>query len=184
MRNLVYAINLTVDGCFDHTKGIPSEDLYEFYIDLLRNTDLLLYGRITYQLMIPYWPEVVKNPTPSKGANDFARTFVSVKKAVVSRTLETAEEHDTQIIRTNLKEEILKLKNQPGKNILVGGLDLPSQLIGLELVDEFYFVVHPVLAGDGRRLLEGVNLPKKLILKLVDSKALESGCVALHYRKE
>jgi dihydrofolate reductase len=76
------------------------------------------------------------------------------------------------------------LKNQPGKNILVGGLDLPSQLIGLELVDEFYFVVHPVLAGDGRRLLEGVNLPKKLILKLVDSKALESGCVALHYRKE
>jgi dihydrofolate reductase len=184
MRNLVYAINLTIDGCFDHTKGIPSEDLYEFYIDLLRNTDLLLYGRITYQLMIPYWPEVVKNPTPSKGANDFARTFVSVKKAVVSRTLETAEEHDTQIIRTNLKEEILKLKNQPGKNILVGGLDLPSQLIGLELVDEFYFVVHPVLAGDGRRLLEGVNLPKKLILKLVDSKALESGCVALHYRKE
>jgi hypothetical protein len=95
MRNLVYAINLTIDGCFDHTKGIPSEDLYEFYIDLLRNTDLLLYGRITYQLMIPYWPEVVKNPTPSKGANDFARTFVSVKKAVVSRTLETAEEHDT-----------------------------------------------------------------------------------------
>ena len=184
MRNLIYAINLTIDGCFDHTKGTPSEDLYVFYIDLLRSADMLLYGRITYQLMVPYWPDVAKNPSGSKGENDFARAFVSVKKAVVSRTLESAEEEDTQIIRTNLKEEILKLKNQPGKNILLGGIDLPSQLIGLGLVDEFYFVVHPVLAGDGRRLLEGINLPEKLILKLVDSKTLESGCVALHYRKE
>jgi len=185
MRNLIYAINLTIDGCFDHTKGIaPSEDLYAFYIGLLQKADLLLYGRITYQLMVPYWPDVAKNPSGSKGTNDFARTFVSVKKAIVSRTLESAEEDDTPIIRTNLKEEILKLKNQPGKNILLGGIDLPSQLIELGLVDEFYFVVHPVLAGDGRRLLEGINLPEKLKLKLVESKALESGCVALHYRKQ
>lgn len=183
MRNLIYAINLTIDGCFDHTKGIPSEDLYVFYIDLLRSSDLLLYGRITYQLMVPYWPDVAKNPSGSKGENDFARAFVSVKKAVVSRTLESTEEEDTQIIRTNLKEEILKLKNQPGKNILLGGIDLPSQLVELGLVDEFYFVVHPVLGGDGRRLLEGINLPEKLILKYVESKTLESGCVALHYRK-
>ena len=76
------------------------------------------------------------------------------------------------------------MKSQPGKNILLGGIDLPSQLIELGLVDEFYFVVHPVLAGDGRRLLEGINHPEKLTLELVDSKALESGCVALHYRKQ
>lgn len=183
MRNLIYAINLTIDGCFDHTKVIPSEDLYVFYIDLLQSAGLLLYGRITYQLMIPYWPDVVNNPSPSKGANDFAKAFVAVKKAVVSRTLESAEE-STRIIRTNLKEEILKLKDQPGKNILVGGVDLPSQLIELGLVDEFYFVVHPVLAGDGRRLLEGASLPEKLKLKLIESKPLESGCVALHYQKQ
>lgn len=182
MRNLVYAINLTIDGCFDHTKVIPSEDLYVFYIGLLENADLLLYGRITYQLMVPYWPDAVKTPSTSEGANDFAKTFVSLKKAVVSRTLESVEE-DTLIIRTNLKEEILKLKDRPGKNILVGGVDLPSQLIALGLVDEFYFVVHPILAGDGRRLLEGANLPEKLKLKLVESRPLESGCVALHYRK-
>lgn len=185
MRKLIYAINLTIDGCFDHTKGIsPSEGLYVFYIDLLQNADLLLYGRITYQLMVPYWPNAAKNPSGSKGENDFAKAFVSVKKAVVSRTMESAEEDDTLIIRTNLKEEILKLKSQPGKNILLGGIDLPSQLIELGLVDEFYFVVHPVLAGDGRRLLEGINHPEKLTLELVDSKALESGCVALHYRKQ
>lgn len=185
MRNLVYAINLTIDGCFDHTKGIaPSEDLYRFYIDLLQSADLLLYGRITYQLMVPYWPDIAKTQSGSKGESDFAKTFVPIKKAVVSRTLESAEEEDTQIIRTSLKEEIIKLKNQPGRNILVGGVDLPSQLIALGLVDEFYFVVHPVLAGDGRRLLEGISLPEKLKLKLVESKALESGCVALHYRNE
>ena len=185
MRNLVYAINLTIDGCFDHTKGIaPSEDLYQFYIDLLQSADLLLYGRITYQLMVPYWPDVAKTQSGSKGEHDFAKAFVPIKKAVVSQTLESAEEEDTQVIRKNLKEEIIKLKNQPGRNILVGGIDLPSQLIALGLVDEFYFVVHPVLAGDGRRLLEGINLPEKLKLKLVESKTLESGCVALHYRNE
>jgi dihydrofolate reductase len=184
MRKLIYAINLTIDGCFDHTKMTPSEDMYTYYINLLKNADLLLYGRITYQLMVPYWPDVVKNPSPSDGTNEFAKTFVSLKKAVVSRTLESAEEDDTQIIRTNLKEEITKLKEQPGGNILLGGVDLPSQLIALGLVDEFNFVVHPVLAGDGRRLFEGVNLPEKLKLKLTESKPFGSGCVALHYRKQ
>ena len=128
MRKLVYAINLTIDGCFDHTKGIPTEELYDFYIDLLKKSDLLLYGRITYELMVPYWPDAAKNQSGSKGENEFAKTFASVKRSVVSRTLESTE-GDTLIIRTNLKEEILKLKNQPGKDILMGGVDLPSQLI-------------------------------------------------------
>jgi len=183
MRNLVYAINLTIDGCFDHTKMTPSEDLYEFYINLLKKSDLLLYGRITYELMIPYWPDIAKTQSESKGTNDFANTFTSVPKAVVSRTLESVEE-GSRIIRANLKKEVIKLKNQPGKNILMGGVDLPSQLIALGVVDEFYFVVHPVLAGDGRRLLEGANLPEKLKLSLVESQPIGAGCVALHYRKQ
>jgi dihydrofolate reductase len=182
MRKLVYAINLTIDGCFDHTKGIPTEDLYDFYIDLLKKSDLLLYGRITYQLMVPYWPDAAKNLSGSKGENEFAKTFASVKRAVVSRTLESAD--DTQIIRTDLKEEILKLKNQPGKDILLGGVDLPSQLIALGLVDEFRFVVHPVFGGTGKRLFENTNLPEKLKLTLVESKPIGSGFVALHYRKQ
>jgi dihydrofolate reductase len=183
MRNLIYAINITIDGCFDHTNGTPSEELYEFYIDLLKKSDLLLYGRITYQLMVPYWPDAAKSLSGLKGENDFAKTFVSVKKAVVSRTLESTDD-DSQIIRTNLKEEILKLKNQSGSNILLGGVDLPSQLIALGLVDEFYFVVHPVFGGNGRRLFESTNLPKKLKLTLVESKPIGSGCVAVHYRKQ
>jgi len=84
----------------------------------------------------------------------------------------------------NLRDEILKLKQEQGKNILVGGVDIPSQLMELGLVDEFRFVVGPIVAGEGRRLLEGVSLPERLQLKFVESKLFKSGCVALHYSKQ
>ena len=76
------------------------------------------------------------------------------------------------------------MKQEPGKNILVGGVDIPSQLMQLGLVDEYRFVVSPVIAGEGRRLLEGVSLPERLQLKLIESKNFRSGCVALRYVKQ
>jgi dihydrofolate reductase len=94
------------------------------------------------------------------------------------------EDRNTRIVRGNLHDEMLKLKEERGKNILVGGGDISSQLIELGLVDEYRFVVQPVVAGEGRRLLEGVSLPERLQLKLVESKILESGCVALRYLKQ
>jgi dihydrofolate reductase len=97
--------------------------------------------------------------------------------------LDSVEGKNTRIVRTNLHDEILKLKQEPGKNILVGGVDIPSQLIELGLVDEYRFVVGPIVAGEGRRLLEGVSLRERLQLKLVESKIFESGCVALRYLK-
>jgi dihydrofolate reductase len=184
MRNLIYAINLTIDGCFDHTNGIVDNELLEFFTRLVRDADLLLYGRKTYQLMVPYWPDVAKNPSGETKADlEFAQAFESSNKIVFSRTLDRAEGRNTRIVRTNLKEEIIKLKQEQGNNILAGGVDLPSQLIELGLVDEYYFVVHPLLVGEGRRLLGGISLPKKLQLKLVESKIFKSGSVALHYVK-
>jgi dihydrofolate reductase len=97
--------------------------------------------------------------------------------------LDSPEDRSTRIVRTNLRDEILKLKQEQGKNILVGGIDIPSQLIELGLVDEYRFVVFPVIAGEGRRLLEGVSLQETLQLKLVDSKIFKSGCIALRYLK-
>jgi dihydrofolate reductase len=76
------------------------------------------------------------------------------------------------------------LKQEQGNNILVGGVDIPSQLIELELVDEYYFVIHPIVAGEGRRLLSGISLQKKSQLKIVESKVFKSGSVALHYLKK
>jgi dihydrofolate reductase len=106
------------------------------------------------------------------------------KKVVFSPSLASAEDENTRIIRTNLRDEILKLKQEQGKNILVGGVDVPSQLMELGLIDEYRFVVIPTIAGEGRRLMEGVSLPEKLQLKLVESKLFKSGCVALRYLKQ
>jgi dihydrofolate reductase len=184
MRNVIFAINITLDGCCDHTKMIPDEELLEYSTHLVRDADLLVFGRKTYQLMVPYWPDVAKNPSETKADIEFAKTFVSKNKIVFSQSLDIAEGQNTRIVRANLKDEILRLKQEPGKSILVGGVDIPSQLIMLGLVDEYRFVVHPTFAGEGRRLLEGISLPEKLQLKLVESKISKSGCVALRYLKQ
>jgi dihydrofolate reductase len=181
MRKLIYAINLTLDGCFDHTKVIGNDEMLEYWTHVLREADLLVYGRITYQLMVPYWPDVAKSHSMSKAGNDFADTFDSLDKVVFSRSLEGSEDKKTSIVRTDLQDEILKLKQDEGKDMLVGGVALPSQLIALGLVDEILFVVHPIIAGEGKRLMEGISLPERLQLKLVESKTLESGFVALRY---
>ena len=184
MRNLIFAINITLDGCCDHTKQIADEETHEYFTQLIRECDLLVYGRKTYQLMVPFWPEVAKNQSMTKASNEFAQAFDSINKIVFSTTLESAEDKNTRIVRTDLRDEVLRLKQEPGKNILTGGVSIPSQLIELGLVDEYRFVVGPIVAGEGRRLLEGASLQERLQLKLVESKIFKSGCVALRYLKQ
>jgi dihydrofolate reductase len=184
MRKIIFAINITLDGCLDHTPMNPDDEVMEYFTHLTREADLQVFGRKTYQLMVPYWPEVANDQSASKADKEFAQAFVSLNKVVFSRSLDDVEDKNTRIVRTNLRDEILKLKQEPGKNILVGGVDIPSQLIELGLVDEFRFAVWPVIVGEGRRLLKGINLPEKLQLKLVDSKTFKSGCVALRYLKQ
>ena len=184
MRNVIFAINLTLDGCCDHTKQLADEELLEHYTQLLREVDLQVFGRKTYELMVPYWPDIAKNHSETKAENEFADVFVSGNKVVFSRTMDSAEDKNTRIVRTNLRDEILKLKQEQGKSILTGGVSIPSQLIELGLVDEYRFVVQPIVAGEGRRLLEGVRLQERLQLKLVESKIFKSGCVALRYLKQ
>jgi dihydrofolate reductase len=183
MRNVIYAINITLDGCCDHTKMIADAEMLEHYTQLLGEVDLQVFGRKTYELMVPYWPDIAKRQSETKAENEFARRFDSLKRVVFSQTLSSVEDKNTTIVHTDLQNEILKLKQEPGKNILVGGVSIPSQLVELDLVDEFRFVVQPIVAGEGRRLLEGVGLQKRLQLKLVESKILKSGSVALRYLK-
>jgi len=181
MRKLIYAINLAIDGCCDHTKMTGGEDILDYFADLILEADLLIYGRITYQLMVPYWPDVAKENSSSKAEIEFARAFDSVGKVVFSKSLDKVEDKNSRLVRTKPEDEILKLKQQEGKNMLLGGVAFPSHLIELGLVDEYIFVVQPTLVGGGRRLLEGINLPEGLKLKLVGTKILRSGCVVLHY---
>lgn len=183
MRSVIFAINLTLDGCCDHTKMTGSDDVLDYHAQLLRTVDLQVFGRKTYQLMVPYWPEVANDPSETEVSREFARTFDSINKVVFSRTLDSAESGNTRIVRGSLHDEILKLKQESGKDILVGGVDIPSQLIELGLVDEFRFVIHPIVAGEGRRLLDRVSLRENVQLKLIESRILSSGCVALRHVK-
>jgi len=183
MRNVIFAINITLDGCCDHTKTIADEEMLEHYTQLLRDVDLLVFGRKTYQLMVPYWPDIAKSQSETKAENEFARTFDSINKVVFSQSLGSAE-GNTRIVRTQPQDEIVRLKQEQGQNILIGGVTVPSQLIELGLVDEYRFVVQPIIAGEGRRLLEGVSLQERLQLKLAESKIFQSGCVALRFLKQ
>lgn len=185
MRKVIYAINLTLDGCCDHTKGAANEEVHEFHANLLREVSTLAFGRITYQLMVPFWPDIAKTQSGStKTMNDFASTFAAVEKIVVfSKSLASVENKNTTIVRTDPGEEILRLKQESGKDILVGGVDVPSQLIQRGLIDEYHFVFQPVLVGEGRRLLDTTKLPEMMQLKLAGTKTFKSGGIALRYLK-
>jgi dihydrofolate reductase len=117
MRKVVFAINITTDGYCDHTDMIADEELHKYFTRLLRNADLILYGRTTYQLMVPYWPEVAKTQSESEATNEFACVFDSLDKVVFSTTLKHVEGTNTRIVRSDIAEEVLALKQQPGKTL-------------------------------------------------------------------
>jgi len=187
MKNVIFSINLSLDGCCDHTKmGGGDDETYEYFSQLMREADTIVIGRITYQLMVPFWPDIAKNNSGNtKAMNDFAQAWGSVDKTIVfSKSLDRVEGKNTRIVRSNLQDEILKLKQEQGKNILLDGVTLSSQLLGHDLIDEYRIVIHPVIVGKGRRLFEDVSLPDRIPLKLVGTKAFKSGCVALRYLKQ
>ncbi len=183
MRKVVFAINITTDGYCNHTDMIADEELHKYFTRLLRSADLLLFGRTTYQLMVPYWPDIARHQSDTEATNEFARVFDSLDKVVFSATLKHVGGSNTRIVRSNVAEEVLALKQQPGKDILAGSLSIASQLSERGLIDEYHFVVHPVVAGKGPRLFETVKPQDRLRLDFIGSETLQSGVVALQYRK-
>jgi dihydrofolate reductase len=183
MRKIIFAINVTTDGCCDHTVFNPDDEVLDYFTRLTREAGILLYGRKTYELMVPYWPDVAKNHSgPEDGDSKFAEAFAAVPAiVVVSKSLKHVDAPNTTLLQSNLREEVQKLKQHPGKNILTGGVALPTDLLELGLIDELHFVVHPILSGKGRRLFDEAILKEKLNLTLIKSHLFNSGCVALHY---
>jgi len=179
MRNVVFAINITVDGCCGHESGVVDDELHKYFTDLLRDSDIEIFGRNTYHLMYPYWHDVAMKQSESQAINEFARVFDSMPKIVFSTTLKSVEWNNTTLLRSNLHEEIVKLKQQPGKNISVGGLNIASQLAQAGLIDEYRFLIHPMIVGKGPRLFES---GKNLTLELIGSKTFRSGVVELRYK--
>ena len=179
MRKLIAAINMTVDGFCDHTAGIADEELHQHYNELLSNAGTLIYGRITYQLMESYWPSVVKNPTGNKPMDEFAVLIDNISKIVFSRTLKNVEWKNSTLKKEIIKEEVLELKQEAGKNILVGSPSLIVALTQLDLIDEYQLCVHPIVLGSGLPLFK--NVKDRINLKLLKTKTFGSGAVTLYY---
>ena len=181
MRKVIAAINMTLDGFCDHTAGLPDEEIHQHYADLLDNADVILYGRITYQLM-QYWQTLIKNPSDEKSMNDFAIAIDKIPKIVFSHTLKDVEWDSARLSDQAIEEEVLELKqssNGGSKDILVGSRSLIIQLMKFNLIDEYQLCVHPVVAGSGLPLFENIN--DRTILKLIKTKTFRGGAVMLYY---
>lgn len=179
MGKLIAAINMTIDGSFDHTAGIADDELHEHYTELLKASSVILYGRITYQLM-QYWQNVLKNPTGIKAMDDFAVTIDRIPKIVFSQTLKHTEWQTAQLATGNLKDEIVALRQQEGGDILVGSPSLIIACLNLGLVDEFQLCVHPVIQGKGEMLLFK-NINSRIDCKLIKTKTFGSGALVFYY---
>ena len=186
MRPLLYSINVTLDGCVDHNAVPADETLLEEQLrathrhatESIARADALLFGRVTYQMMEEAWRLATRTITPPDWTEPFARTIDAMKKYVVSSTLSRAD-WNAELLSGNLGEAVQKLKQQPGKALLTGGVKLPMALAELGLIDEYEFVVQPRLAGHGPTLFAGLS--KYVELNLVDRRELSSGAVALRY---
>jgi len=179
MRKLIAAMNMTLDGFCNHQAMVADEEIHQHYNELLSNADTLIYGRITYQLMESYWPSVVKNPTGNKPMDEFAVLIDNISKIVFSRTLQNVDWKNTTLKKEIVKEEILELKQQAGKNIVVGSPGLIVALTQLDLIDEYQLGVQPTVLGNGLPLFK--NIKDRIDLKLLKTKTFGCGAVMLYY---
>ena len=173
-------MNMTLDGFCDHTVMIADEELHDHYTDALKNSGALVYGRITYKLMEDYWPGLLKTPSDDKSMNDFAIAIDNVPKIVFSNTLENVEWKTARVAKRGVKEEIQELKQQAGKDIVVGSPSLIVSATNLGLVDEYQLCVHPIIAGKGLQLFK--NITDRVDLELIKSKTFGSGAVVHYYK--
>jgi dihydrofolate reductase len=179
MKKVIAAINMTLDGICDHTAGIiADEELHNHYADLLNNAGVLLYGRITYQLM-QFWQTLLKNPSDEKSMNGFAISIDKIEKLVFSNTLKDTGWDTAHLANKPLDEEVLKLKQQPGKDIFVGSRSLIIQLLNSNLIDEFQICIHPVVEGKGLSLFDQIK--GRIIFNLIKTKSLKSGATVFYY---
>jgi len=181
MRKIIAAINMTIDGFCDHTAGIPDDEIHQHYTDLLSNSGIILYGRITYRLM-EYWRTLLEDPSDEKSMNDFAIAINKIPKIVFSRTLKNVDWETARLANRRIEEEVLELKqsrNGGSKDILIGSRSLIIQLMKLNLINEYQLCVHPVIAGKGLPLFENIN--DRTVLNLTKTKTFRGGAVILYY---
>jgi dihydrofolate reductase len=185
MRKLIFSIPITIDGFIEGPNHeldwvIPDDELHDFYADMLRNSNLILYGRVTYKLMLGYWPNAASDPTATAAMLRFAAALNPLPKVVYSKTINSVD-WNTRLVKSFDPQEVRELKNQPGGNILLGGgASLAQQFIRHGLIDEFQLMVMPAVIGSGTALFS--HIEQGFTLNYQWSKRLKSGAVALCYQ--
>lgn len=178
MAKLIAAMNMTLDGFCDHTEMTADDEIHQHYAELLSSAGTLLYGRVTFQLM-EYWRTVLEKPTGNKATDEFAVTMDKIPKIVFSRTLKDVDWKTARLAKRDLKEEVLELKAEEGKDILVGSPSLIAALTQLGLIDEYQLGVQPIVLGSGLPLFK--NITERRDLKLLKTKTFGCGAIILYY---
>jgi dihydrofolate reductase len=179
MRKLIVSNLMSLDGFFEGPNHefnwfMPDEDFFDYAKDLLRSVDTILFGRKTYEHMAAYWP--------SAPSDEIADKMNSLPKAVVSGTLKKMDWNNSTLIHGNIADEVRKLKEKPGKDIVIfGSAMLAAFLLQEGLIDEYRVIIAPILLGRGHSLFP--NIKQKLDLKLEKTRLLRSGVVVLYYQK-
>ena len=178
MRKVIAAINISLDAYCDHTMITPDEELHEHYTALLRQGSIILYGRVTFQLM-EFWPTLLEKPSGNPSMDEFAQVMDRIPKLVFSRTLSSIDWHSATLASRSPEEELIHLKSQPGGDILVGSPGLIDYLSARRLIDEYQLCVHPLIAGKGLPLFRQTS--ETLKLRLMKTKQFNSGAMLLYY---
>ncbi|MDB5259053.1 MAG: dihydrofolate reductase [Candidatus Taylorbacteria bacterium] len=179
MRKIIAAINMTLDGFCDHTAMTADDEMHQHYNELLKSADIMIWGRITYQLMERYWPSLVKEPSGNKPEDEFAVLADNIQKIVYSRTLTNVDWKNTTLKHEIIEDEILELKQQTGKDILVGSPSMIVAFTQLGLIDEYQINVNPVILGSGLPLFK--NIRDRVDLRLLKTKTFNCGAEVLYY---
>ena len=177
MRKVIAVINTTLDAVCDHTAGIPDAELHQYYAGLLSNADAILFGRITYQLM-EFWRTLVEKPSGNKSMDEFATVIDNIPKIVFSRSLDNVDWKSAKLATRKIENELSALKEQSGKDILIGSRSLILQLLKLGLIDQYQLCLHPIVAGSGLPLFENID---RTTFRLTNTKIFNNGAVMLYY---
>src|SRR6478672_6352602 len=183
MGLLTFSINVTLDGCVDHREGIADDETHEFFTRLMDASGAMLWGRVTYELMEGYWPLVARGEEEAPPAiHEWAVKLEAKPKYVVSSTRADFPWTNSHHLTGDLLTSVQTLKDATPAGVLLGSGKLATELDRLDLIDEYAFLVQPMIAGHGPTLYQG-GLPSTRRLELVSAKPLRNGTVAMHYRR-
>lgn len=188
MRKVILLEHMSLDGFVAGSNGemdwiFVDDEMFDYVGRMTDDADTALYGRVTYQMMESYWPTAAEQPTATRHDIDHANWVNNASKIVFSKTLETTTWNNSRIIHDQIAEEIQKLKQQPGKNLLmIGSPGIAQTFMQLSLIDEYWINLNPVVLGSGIPLFK--NISDKINLKLLESKTFNGGVVGLHYETQ